>query len=164
MHRRPNAKYSPVLERLEAKQLLSVGPSSVSHASHRALASHPAATSPASAPNASPLAVQPKPNFGYLVYRITNPNRYNYRMRPPFSQVLVQSQQPVPGQVYNLLYVVVRNGTAQDLRRKQRVPGQDSSIQPILPDSDRERAMEARTEIRLLYTHQEVLPDAFTGS
>jgi hypothetical protein len=113
MHRRPNAKYSPVLERLEAKQLLSAGPSSVSHASQRALASHAAATSTAGTQVASPLAAQPKPNFGYLVYRITNPNRYNYRMSPPYSQVLVQSQQPVPGQVYNLLYVVVRNGTGQ---------------------------------------------------
>ncbi len=32
---------------------------------------------------------------------------------PPFQQVLVQHTQPVPGQVYNVLYVAVKNGTAQ---------------------------------------------------
>jgi hypothetical protein len=54
-----------------------------------------------------------KPNFGFLVYRLTNPNRFNNTMIPPFGNVLVQSAQPVPGQVYNVLSVVVRNGTAQ---------------------------------------------------
>jgi len=47
------------------------------------------------------------------MYRITNPNRYNNSLNPPFAQVLVQSNQPVPGQVYNILFVVARNGTAQ---------------------------------------------------
>jgi hypothetical protein len=54
-----------------------------------------------------------KPNHGFLVYRITNPNRFNNKLTPPFSHVLVQDTQPVRGQVYNVLYIAVRNGTAQ---------------------------------------------------
>ncbi len=52
-------------------------------------------------------------NHGYAVYRITNPNPYNDRLVPPFPHVNVQVRPPVPGQVYNVLYVAVRNGTAQ---------------------------------------------------
>ncbi len=52
-------------------------------------------------------------NHGYAVYRITNPNPYNDKLIPPFQQVNVQVRPPVPGQVYNVLYVAVRNGTAQ---------------------------------------------------
>ncbi len=44
-----------------------------------------------------------KPHFGFLVYRITNPTRFNNKLIPPFSHVLVQARQPVPGQVYNML-------------------------------------------------------------
>ena len=54
-----------------------------------------------------------KPDYGYLVYRITNPNIHNNNLTPPFSHVRVQTVQPVPGQIYNVLYVAVRNGTAQ---------------------------------------------------
>ena len=59
-------------------------------------------------------ATEKKPNFGFLVYRITNPTPYNNKLTPPFTQVMVQSRQPVPGQEYNILFVSVRNGTAQD--------------------------------------------------
>jgi hypothetical protein len=54
-----------------------------------------------------------KPLHGFLIYRITNPNRFNNHFTGPFGRVLVQSAQPVPGQVYNVMYVAVRNGTAQ---------------------------------------------------
>ena len=76
---------------------------------------------------------------GYLVYRITNPNRFNNKLIPPFSQVLVQSRQPVPGQVYNVLYVAVRNGTAQTFDASSgftvKFPGQPASF-PILTGSE----------------------------
>lgn len=76
-----------------------------------------------------------KPLFGFLVYRITNPNRFNNRIKPPFTHVLVQSRQPIPGQVYNVLYVVVRNGTARTFDASNnlqvRFPGQHDSV-PIL--------------------------------
>jgi len=50
---------------------------------------------------------------GYLIYRVTNPNRYNSVVKPPFQQVLVQQDQPVAGQQYNILSILVRNGTAK---------------------------------------------------
>jgi hypothetical protein len=60
------------------------------------------------------LSAGPAPaSAGFLAYRITNPSPFNGHLTPPFPQVLVQSLQPVPGQVYNILFVTVRNGTAQ---------------------------------------------------
>lgn len=50
---------------------------------------------------------------GSLVYRLTNPSVHPITLKPPFQQVLVQAQQPFPGQVYNVLYVAVKNQTAQ---------------------------------------------------
>jgi hypothetical protein len=122
MHRRPIIKFCPGLERLEEKQPLSVSASNpLINARHSVTVS----------------AV--KPNFGYLVYRLTNPNRFNNKLIPPFSHVLVQSPQPVPGQVYNVLYVAVRNGTARtfDASSGFRVmfPAEHSSF-PILTGNE----------------------------
>jgi hypothetical protein len=100
MHRRSILKYLPGLEPLEAKQLLSAG-------------SHPLATASHSI---STDAV--KPLHGFLPYRITNPDRFNNHLTGPFGHVLVQSAQPVPGHVYNVLYVAMRNGTAQTFTAK----------------------------------------------
>ena len=51
---------------------------------------------------------------GFLGFRVTNPDiKVNYKLNPPFKQVLVQPDQPVPGQTYNLLQIAVRNGTSQ---------------------------------------------------
>ncbi|WP_165225603.1 hypothetical protein [Aquisphaera insulae] len=97
---RPSARYRPNLESLEAKQL----PSTVaSAAGHRVAAE--------TSRQAHPSAV--KPSHGYLIYRITNPDRFNSVVKPPFHQVIVQRDQPIPGQTYNVLSVVVRNGTAR---------------------------------------------------
>ena len=89
----------------------------------------------ASSAEVSAAAVQPKPTTGFLVYRITNPNQYNNKLSPPFTQIPVQTTQPVPGQVYNVLYVVVRNGTAQTFDANSnfyvRFPG-DPQKYPIL--------------------------------
>ena len=50
----------------------------------------------------------------FLAFRITNtPWQTPVNLVPPFQQVLVQNRQPVPGQTYNILYVVVKNGTSQ---------------------------------------------------
>ncbi len=49
----------------------------------------------------------------FLAYRITNPSISPVNLTPPFGQALVQNAQPVPGQTYNVLYVAVKNGTAQ---------------------------------------------------
>jgi hypothetical protein len=89
---RPSSKYRPDVEPLEARRPLSAGAAAAPHAAVR------------------PAAV--KPLHGYLVYRITQPNRYNNHItRPIGGHVLVQNVQPVPGQVYNVLQVTVRNGT-----------------------------------------------------
>jgi hypothetical protein len=120
MRKRPNLRIHPCLEPLEQKQTLS------------ALA--------ATAPLAGQVQAADShvPNHGYLVYRRTNPNPFNNTLIPPFPQVLVQKPQPVPGQVYNVLYIVVRNGTAKtfDASSGFRVmfPGSPFSF-PILTGS-----------------------------
>jgi len=120
MHQRPIKKSLPGLERLEEKRLLSAGPSTRSIAHLESGARSPAApadTSSAAGATgqgaATPDTPEKKPTTGFLVYRITNPNRYDNGLKPPFAQVLVQADQPVPGQVYNILSIVARNGTAQ---------------------------------------------------
>ena len=55
----------------------------------------------------------PKPNYGYLTYRITNPNDFNNRLVPIVRNVPVQAIQPVPGRTYNILAITVRNGTKE---------------------------------------------------
>ena len=83
-------------------------------------------------------------------------------LTPPFGHVLVQTQQPVPGQVYNILYISVRNGDRADVRREQtastvRLPDQTPASYPILTgDQD----WKPGRRIRLLRPDQEVLPAA----
>jgi hypothetical protein len=121
MRRRPIAKFRPDLERFEPKQLLSAGPA----ATHAARA-HPAATSGLAAGGATP-QLAPSTQTGYLAYRITNPSGRPVNFFPPFLHVLVQRAQPVPGHVYNLLFIAVRNGTAKTFTASDgltvRLPG-----------------------------------------
>lgn len=103
MSDRPSARYLPGVERLEPKQLPS-GLTPHAAARQRAAAETLATANP---------AVDSKPTVGYLVYRITNPNRFNTNVKPPFHHVFVQTEQPVAGQQYNILSILVRNGTAR---------------------------------------------------
>ena len=99
MRNRSIRKLHPVLERFEAKQLLSTGSMSahVSPPAHAETRQHAPVTSP-----------------GFLLFRVTNTSaQLPYNLVPPFQQVLVQGKRPVPGQVYNVGYVTVKNGTAQ---------------------------------------------------
>ena len=99
MRQRSTMRYRPGLEQFEEKQLLSAG-SLTTHAG----------------PQAKDLRRQPEPAgaFGYLAFRVTNtPWQTPYKLVPPFQQVLVQSVQPAPGQVYNVNDVAVKNGTSQ---------------------------------------------------
>ena len=99
MRQRSTMRFRPGLEQFEEKQLLSAG-SLTTHAG----------------PQAKDLRRQPEPAgaFGYLAFRVTNtPWQTPYKLVPPFQQVLVQSGQPVPGQVYNVNDVTVKNGTSQ---------------------------------------------------
>jgi hypothetical protein len=131
MRPRSIMKFRPGLEPFEAKQLLSAG-SLTTHVvsakdGSRALARQSAVMSAAHEPaldiaksHAKPPAHtpghQPAPPgaFGYLVFRVTNtPYQTPYKLIPPFQQVLVQGKKPIPGQVYNVNDVTVKNGTAQ---------------------------------------------------
>jgi hypothetical protein len=155
MRKRRANRFRPLFERLEAIRSLSIG-ASTAHvanlhpASGKPVASHLRAigsgsASGTSAGNTSPrhsqlaagATVSPlsaRPMFGYLVYRITNPNIHNRTLIPPFMQLLIQSRQPIPGQVYNVLDVVVRNGTSKTFTASDgfsvQFPGQPSF--PIL--------------------------------
>ena len=123
MHKRPITKFRPGLERLEEKRVLSASATTA-----HSVSAH--------------LTVPPegqKPYYGYLVYRITNPTPFNDKLTPPFTQVLVQTKQPVPGQVYNVLQVSVRNGTAKTFDASSgftvRFPGQKATF-PILTGNE----------------------------
>src|SRR5689334_20577186 len=104
MRKRPMMSLRPGLERFDEKRLLSAGPSTVHAASHNpgagGLVHHPADR-------------QAAPAAEFTIFRITDPKfPDSVRLVPPFQQVLVQSAQPVPGQVYNILSIAVKNGTA----------------------------------------------------
>jgi hypothetical protein len=136
MRERPITTFRPGLEPLEEKRPLSVSASTAPFVNLKAGSGNGSLQV-----NAQQLTAldATKPNHGFLVYRITNPNRFNNTLIPPFSQVLVQSRQPVPGQVYNVLFVSVRNGTALTFDASSgftvKFPGQPSSF-PILTGSE----------------------------
>jgi hypothetical protein len=123
-------KFRPRVEQCDAKQLLNAG-SLATHLANpkhgsRALALHSADTTVAReaardipTSHAGPLVREghrrpaPVGSFGYLAFRVTNtPFQTPYELIPPFQQVLVQGRQPVPGQVYNVTDVTVKNGTS----------------------------------------------------
>jgi hypothetical protein len=102
MRDRTKARYRPRLEPLEPRRPLSAGASGAAHLAP---------------PPAGPGAIRPdavNTGIGYLVYRVTNPTGGPvYKLTPPFEHVLVQARQPVPGQYYNILMVVLKNNTKQ---------------------------------------------------
>ncbi len=103
MRRCRTRSFRPDLERFEEKQLLSGGAAAV-----HAAGAHPAANSGDATRDAVP-----SNTAGYIAYRTTQPTYRLVHLVPPFQQVLVQKIQPIPGQVYNILYVAVMNGTGQ---------------------------------------------------
>jgi hypothetical protein len=106
MRKRPVMRLRPGLERLGEKRLPSAGPSTAHAALHEAGAGGP--VHPQSADG------QAAPAAGLTLFRITNPKFPDtVNLVPPFQQVLVQSTRPVPGQVYNVLSLAVKNGTAR---------------------------------------------------
>jgi hypothetical protein len=129
MRRRSILTFRPDLERCEERQLLSAGPSAA-HAARIADGSGtPASRSADSSGSQAITGTRPRgtAGIGYLAYRITNPQIHPIDLAPPFLHVLVQKAQPVPGKTYNVLYVVVRNQTAQTFTASSglevRVPG-----------------------------------------
>ncbi|MGP0066243.1 MAG: hypothetical protein ACLQGP_21900 [Isosphaeraceae bacterium] len=99
-------------------QLLSAGPSMprVAHidAEIKAPAVHSAATSEAHGASTELARRKTTEPSRFLAFRITITSYpLTVNLVPPFKQVLVQNRQPVPGHVYNVLYVAVKNGTKQ---------------------------------------------------
>ncbi len=118
MHHRPTIKRRRFqLEQLEDKQLLSalqpglhrLIPATDSRVLAPRLVDRTDARGPTGKISSKPASLP----TSFLAYRITNPSTYPVNLTPPFEQVLVQNRQPVPGQQYNVLYVAVKNGTAQ---------------------------------------------------
>jgi hypothetical protein len=107
MSQRPIIKYCPGLERFEERQLLSAGSSFLHSADPPGvLGTVRDVRNNRAAPTHPPVA----PGGGYLAFRVT---QKSYTLIPPFQQVLVQTNQPVPGQVYNVNYVALKNQTAK---------------------------------------------------
>jgi hypothetical protein len=86
---------------------------------------------------AIPARSVPAPEF--VMNRITNPTPFNAKLIPPFVQVLVQSAQPVPGAVFNVLSISVRNSTARTFDASSgfavKVTGQSASV-PVLTGTE----------------------------
>ena len=114
MHGRRLARFRPGLEPFEAKQLLSASPLTpgVSHIDAETKA--PVVDSEMHDAAAELAAKRTTKPTRFLAFRITNTNYpLTVNLTPPFQQVLVQSKQPVPGQIYNVLQIAVKNGTNQ---------------------------------------------------
>jgi hypothetical protein len=105
VRRRSLIKLRPDLEQLDARTLLSTS-TLTHHVLHAKHSSQATATQPPGPSDAK--------NPGFLLFRVTNtPHQTPYNLIPPFQQVLVQGRQPIPGQVYNVTSVAVKNGSAQ---------------------------------------------------
>jgi hypothetical protein len=126
MSERVNYRFRPGLERLEAKQTLSASPALASLAHHGAgartapphsvspPAPHQGAGGSQAGADSSISADAIRQYRGFYVYRLTNPKLFNNHIDTPTAgHVLVQNTQPVPGQVYNVLQIAMRNGTAR---------------------------------------------------
>jgi hypothetical protein len=120
MHHRPVVKFRPGLESLEEKRLMSVRafatPAAALRPGARAQALRQAAAGQdqgASTDTGSESQTQTTAQSAppLVMSRITNPTPINHILIPPFEQVRVQSNDPVPGQTYNVYFVSVRNST-----------------------------------------------------
>lgn len=134
-------RFRPGLESLEMKQLMSAGHAAAAHVRarlgreiqalpHGEAAGENAIRHDAPVDRAARAALlrhrreslragggfqhQPRaPVRGITVDRITNPTPVNTYMVPPFKQVRVQSNDPVPGQQYNVLFLSLFNRTGR---------------------------------------------------
>jgi hypothetical protein len=118
--------FRPRLERLESKQPLSAS-TLVSSAVTGALTMDPSTNSGQLADNQNGLTVQgadaiPDPRITRIKFdRVTNPVGSNALFNPPFGHVLVQTNLPIPGQVYNILFISVYNGSGTTLTASDHI-------------------------------------------
>jgi hypothetical protein len=104
MRQRQFQQFRPSIEFFEPKQLPSAG----------VLAGSLSAPAQITAQRHHHTPHPPSPGNGFTLFRITDPKAPDpTNLFPPFQQVLVQNAQPVPGQVYNILQVAVKNGTGR---------------------------------------------------
>jgi hypothetical protein len=107
--------FHPDLERFEAKQLLSAATAAhvipPQDGAAAAVVPLPSRGARGLGPNGHPVGSSLPKQF--LAYRLTAPTYRPIHLIPPFQHVLVQRVQPVPGRVYNILFVAVLNGTTQ---------------------------------------------------
>jgi hypothetical protein len=115
MRARKIIQYWPRLEPLDAKQLPSVSAAALALAGRADLRARTALHARRATPpvNAAQFQQPRSPVQGITISRITNPTPVNARLIPPFQQVQVQTNPPVPGQEYNVLYISMRNSTAR---------------------------------------------------
>jgi hypothetical protein len=106
MNQRPSPDCRPVLEGLEERHTPSTlaTPAAVVHQHAVQELGLPGIVSPGQ---------QFSPVTGVTLDRITNPSPFNAVLKPPFAHVAVQSRPPVPGKVYNLLFISVYNGAGR---------------------------------------------------
>jgi hypothetical protein len=129
----------PEVECLEGKQLLSSGATAAHAAVDTKAEGRALALSPHMPDSQKPVKDSQKPTK-FLAFRVTNtPFQTPYPLIPPFQQVLVQTTQPVPGQVYNVLQIALKNGTSQTFNAgsgfKVRLTTQTKSV-PILTGTE----------------------------
>ena len=128
MPRRPPREYSPKLEGLETKQLLS--------------GVKPAAYFPTDSSQSFFFGSAPtRPIVQISLDRVTNVKGRNALFDPPFGHVMVQANAPVPGKVYNVLFLSVYNATAQTFTAADNIRVRLSNDKrgvsyPILSGSD----------------------------
>lgn len=107
----PRREFRPLVEWLERKQPLSAG-----------LATAPAVV--------SSTAANPTPIKGVTIDRVTNVRGGDGTLSTPILNILVQTRQPIPGQVYNVLYLNVYNGTKQTFTASDGLTVRTSSSPP----------------------------------
>ena len=127
MRRRPTVKFHPALEQFEAKQLMSAG-TLAGQTSTATMHTQSVAANSDKSPAALP--------HRFLGFRVTNtPFKTQYKLQPPFLQVLAQGTQPVPGQTYNVLQIAVMNGTAQTFTASNNFSVSLTGNPQVFPDS-----------------------------
>ncbi|WP_435016284.1 hypothetical protein TA3x_003848 [Tundrisphaera sp. TA3] len=145
MRPRPALTFRPGLERFEAKLMLTAAPAVPGVVI--ALDSPPAPAADDGGVElfdaAAPAARNPKLQLS----RITVPKNGIARLVPPLQQIKVQGKVPVPGQMYNILSVSVRNSTQRTFDASNdfrvRITGQRQSF-PAIAEGDQWKPGEFR--------------------
>jgi hypothetical protein len=110
-HLKARVETSPVqvADTRSARSTANENPTSVAAPSEGGGLAQPSVSEPNVAPGQLRPASRPT---SFLAFRVT---QKPYKLVPPFQQVLVQAAQPVPGEVYNVNSISLKNETLQTL-------------------------------------------------